>query len=517
MLDFRMFQKDYFFGGGSRLVDTFVEAMLNGFKNYTFLEQVCSIQPALHAVSRVASGEGMLGLYPSRVLRVRTAYLDYTLARWRSSASVPRTSSDAEKFKAVAASPFTYEDGFGTTCAVAGLETCYLPGYSAAALQGPLPLRQTVAAWKPADLLSGAYVKSMSMMTGSTTTTTTTGAGGGNVNNDRSAAAPPGACGAIVIGVPRTGSTAIAEALRALESEEVFACRVGHAAAAFGAQDTMRTSSLGGDDANNYTKWRDLLSNQANVMARATVGAEDHRTALQHMEESASSFKATGASITSDDGMHAPLDVWASLVARHHGEVDEGDDDDLSGFKVPGCVVTLGVCRNPWARVVSWYDACKTGPPAYTPPAPPFCARAKVLEFSEWVVETLASAQLGTPVLSGSSSSSSSGESSWGKGASPLGTCSSYLKDAAGRVLVDRVGRYENLEEDWAQWSGLLNLPQDSRLIIKPHPHQSSGVQCDPKSGSSYRCRYGGGEEGNASLAVKKVYHDDVNWLGYSF
>jgi hypothetical protein len=90
----------------------------------------------------------------------------------------------------------------------------------------------------------------------------------------------------------------------------------------------------------------------------------------------------------------------------------------------------------------------------------------------------------------------------WNKKIVALG---SDLYTLNGEIAVDKICRYERLEQDLSEVADLLGLPDNPEL-----PQAKSGVRKDRRSyqdilSSTDRDR------------VADLFHQEINWLGYTF
>jgi hypothetical protein len=79
-----------------------------------------------------------------------------------------------------------------------------------------------------------------------------------------------------------------------------------------------------------------------------------------------------------------------------------------------------------------------------------------------------------------------------------------WITDEYGKIIVDYVGKFESLTEDYYQILDQIGLPQ------KPLP----GMNIDTaKSGKSYRSFY----NYQTQKIIEQKYKDDINLFGYKF
>jgi chondroitin 4-sulfotransferase 11 len=128
--------------------------------------------------------------------------------------------------------------------------------------------------------------------------------------------------------------------------------------------------------------------------------------------------------------------------------------------------------RNPWSRLVSWYNMC------IERPSTPFMwfVKNNTKNFDDFLSLT------------------------HGRGRKTIFNQVEYVTDEAGRILVDFVGRYETLAEDFSAICKQLDM--DLRL-----PHINRGPVTD------YRSWY----SGTSRDLVAKRFRRDIEVFQYSF
>jgi len=99
--------------------------------------------------------------------------------------------------------------------------------------------------------------------------------------------------------------------------------------------------------------------------------------------------------------------------------------------------------RNPWERLVSWYQMCMESP---TPNRFASYVRANAPTFSDFVLRAVTGMGLRTTVNQ-----------------------VEYVTDEKGALMVDFVGRYENLAQDYALVSRRLDLDALPRVNVSTH------------------------------------------------
>jgi Sulfotransferase family len=132
--------------------------------------------------------------------------------------------------------------------------------------------------------------------------------------------------------------------------------------------------------------------------------------------------------------------------------------------------------RNPWSYVLSMYSY---GRRKKQPTTNPHLTQARIMTFDDYLETFVAS------------NSSLQQQKTW-------------ITDESGEIIVDYVGKFETLTEDYYKILEKVGLPQ------KPLP----GMNIDSaKSGKSYRNFY---NEKTQNI-IQEKYHDDISLFGYTF
>ena len=140
----------------------------------------------------------------------------------------------------------------------------------------------------------------------------------------------------------------------------------------------------------------------------------------------------------------------------------------------------LCLSRNPWARLVSFYEHLKRGEPTLPP-------------FSDWLYTV-------KPYGPGG------GGQGWER-YRKYGTYSieHYIKDNDGNILADKVMRLEDINEKLVPFLTALNIPV---LLHQSVPHKNKGGV-----GSRYPEYY----STETAEHVRHLYHYDIAHYGYKF
>lgn len=127
----------------------------------------------------------------------------------------------------------------------------------------------------------------------------------------------------------------------------------------------------------------------------------------------------------------------------------------------------FSIVRNPWGRAYSWYRNCLRDPQRYR-----FDRNTSLSDF------------LDRSVCRGA-----------------LRRQTSWLEDFSGRIAVDRVMRFESLEEDFLKVCDELHIAP----ISLPHARQGSG--------ENYRDRFDQRSQG----IIEQAYRKEIELFGYAF
>ena len=137
--------------------------------------------------------------------------------------------------------------------------------------------------------------------------------------------------------------------------------------------------------------------------------------------------------------------------------------------------------RNPWSRVVSWYNFCKQLN------LPPKQKQYYKLPFEQWVLNGLCTHwEISAPKFNGSH---------------PLNLYEYVMLN--GKLIVDYVGRYENLKEDFNKICRKLGI---SKRCL-PHTYKTSNKNFD------YRNFY----NSKTKNIVGRRFCKDIELFNYSF
>lgn len=132
--------------------------------------------------------------------------------------------------------------------------------------------------------------------------------------------------------------------------------------------------------------------------------------------------------------------------------------------------------RNPWDYVVSMYSY---GRRKKQPTTNPLLKQARIMTFDDYIKSLVASDAF-------------------------IQQQKDWITDEYGKIIVDYVGKFESLTEDYYQILDQVGLPQ------KPLP----GMNIDTaKSGKSYRSFY----NYQTQKIIEQKYKDDINLFGYKF
>jgi len=190
--------------------------------------------------------------------------------------------------------------------------------------------------------------------------------------------------------------------------------------------------------------------------------------------------------------------------------------------------------RNPWDRVVSIFhdwkaQNCRKVNVFNTANGSKFVIREELKEdmFSQFVSKILMPAlnpniKKFSPKVKFSNESSNAGQFVWNNYAQPVENCPfyytianghftpqiKYTHDSSNNQIVDFIGRYETLQEDYDKLNKICDW--NFKFMTLPHSNKSKRAQKD------YRKYYDDGS-GLAKHLVSEIYREDIEIYGYTF
>jgi len=186
--------------------------------------------------------------------------------------------------------------------------------------------------------------------------------------------------------------------------------------------------------------------------------------------------KTGGSSVTK-----ALEDVIPDALRRPHGKLSGGMNKHIFAVNLQPKFYSsewrgyfkFAFVRNPWSRLVSWYNMCRSRP-----------GKNRFMRKSHWQIDSFEHFLTNVG----------------GRSQRLLYEQVDYLLDARGRPLLDYVGRFERLNEDFAYICRRLGIAAEL-------PHANPGPVVD------YRAYY----NDRTRQLVADRYRRDLDYFGYTF